>query len=397
MTVMSDIDVSGNEGVRILIVDDEVDLVTALCQVLQEQGYSTAGAASGPAALDALRAAMAAEATPFDVLITDLMMPDMSGVVLLREALAIDADLIGIVMTGHGTIETAIEAMKGGALDYILKPFNLSVISPILQRAVAMRRLRLENATLLRQVANHIGNLEETTRQLQIANKDLDAYSWSVSHDLRGHLHRIIGFSQLLSDEGPGPLNAEQKELMSFVCVGGQQLLRLAEDLLRFARLGQQSVAKENIEVVPLVQGILQDLRGSLPGRILDLRIDALPDALADPSLFKQVLENLLSNALKFTQHVPNPMIEITGRINAGETIYCIRDNGAGFDMVDAQRLFSNFQRLHSESEFEGTGLGLTIVRRILERHGGTVSAEAAVGKGAAFTITLPAPFVSLN
>jgi signal transduction histidine kinase len=397
MTLMRDTDVSGNEGVRILIVDDEVDLVAALCQVLQEQGYSTAGAASGPAALDALRAATAAETTPFDVLITDLMMPDMSGVELLREALAIDADLIGIVMTGHGTIETAIEAMKGGALDYILKPFNLSVITPILQRAVAMRRLRLENATLLRQVANHIEKLEETTRQLQIANKDLDAYSWSVSHDLRGHLHRIIGFSKLLSDEGPGPLNAEQKELMSFVCVGGQQLLRLAEDLLRFARLGQQSVAKENIEVVPLVQGILENLRALFPGRRVDLRIDALPDALADPSLFKQVLENLLSNALKFTQHVPNPMIEITGRINAGETMYCIRDNGAGFDMVDAQRLFLNFQRLHSESEFEGTGLGLTIVRRILERHGGTVSAEAAVGKGAAFTITLPAPFVTLN
>jgi signal transduction histidine kinase len=397
MTLVRDTDVSGNEGARILIVDDEVDLVTALCQVLQEQGYSTAGAASGPAALDALRAAMAAEATPFDVLITDLMMPDMNGVALLREALAIDADLIGIVMTGHGTIDTAVEAMKGGALDYILKPFNLGVITPILRRAVAMRRLRLENATLLRQVAAHIENLEETTRQLQIANKDLDAYSWSVSHDLRGHLHRIIGFSQLLSDENPGPLNAEQKELMSFVCVGGQQLLRLAEDLLRFARLGQQSVAKENIEVVPLVQGILQDLRGSLPGRMVDLRIGALPDALADPSLFKQVLVNLLSNALKFTQHVQNPMIEITGRINAGETMYCIRDNGAGFDMVDAQRLFLNFQRLHSESEFQGTGLGLTIVRRILERHGGTVSAEAAVGKGAAFTITLPAPFVTLN
>jgi signal transduction histidine kinase len=397
MTLMRDFDVSGNEGARILIVDDEVDLVTALCQVLQEQGYSTASAASGPAALDALRAAMGAEATPFDVLITDLMMPNMNGVVLLHEALAIDADLIGIVMTGHGTIDTAVEAMKGGALDYILKPFNLSVITPILRRAVAMRRLRLENATLLRQVASHIENLEETNRQLQIANKDLDAYSWSVSHDLRGHLHRIIGFSQLLSDESPGPLNAEQKEFMSFVCAGGQQLLCLAEDLLRFARLGQQSVAKENIEVVPLVQGILQDLRGSLPGRMVDLRIGALPDALADPSLFKQVLVNLLSNALKFTQHVPNPMIEITGRINAGETMYCIRDNGAGFDMVDAQRLFSNFQRLHSESEFEGTGLGLTIVRRILERHGGTVSAEAAVGKGAAFTITLPAPFVTLN
>jgi signal transduction histidine kinase len=381
---------SGAEVGRILIVDDEVDLVTALCRVLNAQGYSTTGATSGAQALAALRDATADDGTQFDILITDLMMPDMNGVALLREALVIDADLVGIVVTGHGTIDTAVEAMQGGALDYILKPFNLRVITPVLRRALAMRRLRLENTALVRQVANHTAQLEETNRQLQIANKDLDAYSWSVSHDLRGHLNRIIGFSRLLSDEGAGPLNAEQKELMGFVCSGSQQLLRLAEDLLRFARLGQQSVAKENVEVTSLVQEILHELRGASPERMVDLRVGALPDASADPSLFKQVLVNLLTNALKFTQHVPNPIVEITGRSGAGETIYCIRDNGAGFAMADAQRLFSNFQRLHSESEFEGTGLGLAIVRRILERHGGTVSAEAAVGLGAAFTITLP-------
>jgi two-component system sensor histidine kinase/response regulator len=381
----------GEEVARILIVDDEAALVTALCRVLQAQGYSTTGAASGSQGLAALRAASAADAPKFDVLITDLMMPDMNGVALLREALGIDTDLVGIVMTGHGTIDTAVEAMKGGALDYILKPFNLSVIMPVLRRAVAMRKLRLENTALLRQVASHTAQLEESNRQLRIANKDLDAYSWSVSHDLRGHLHRIIGFSQLLCDEKPGPLNTEQKEFMGYVCVGGEQLLRLAEDLLRFARLGQQALAKERVEVASVVREVLQELREALPQRALDLKIGALPDALADPSLFRQVMVNLLSNALKFTRHVTNPIIEVSGQICAAETSFCIRDNGAGFDMVDAQRLFANFQRLHSDSEFEGTGLGLAIVRRILERHGGSVSAHAAVGKGAAFTITLPA------
>jgi light-regulated signal transduction histidine kinase (bacteriophytochrome) len=332
--------------------------------------------------LDALRAAMVVDATRFDVLITDLTMPNMNGVALLREALAIDADLVGIVMTGHGTIDTAVEAMKGGALDYILKPFNLSVALPVLKRACAVRRLRLENAALLRQVANRTAQLEESNSQLQIANEDLDAYNSSVSHDLRGHLNRIIGFSRLLS--------AQQKELMDYVCVGGEQLLRLADDLLRFARLGKQSIVKEDVEVTPLVHRIFHELQTAAPDRAVELRVGALPKALADPSLFRQVLVNLLSNAFKFTRRVSEPIIEVTGRAHAGGTTYCIQDNGAGFDMADAQRLFSSFQRLHTESEFEGTGLGLAIVQRVLERHGGTICAEASIGKGAAFTFTLP-------
>ena len=375
---------------RILIVDDDIDLVTALCRILEAQGYSTTGAANGAQALDALRGPRTGHTAPFDVLITDLMMSDMNGVALLREALAIDADLVGIVMTGHGTIDTAVEAMKGGALDYILKPFNISVVMPVLTRALAMRRLRLENVALLRQVASRTAQLEESNRQLQIANTDLDAYNTSISHDLRGHLNRIIGFSQLLRDGTVDPLTAHQKELMDYVCIGGKQLLRLTDDLLRFARLGQQSIVKENVEVAPLVHKIFDELRHTSPDRTVDLRVGVLPNALADPALFRQVLVNLLSNALKFTQRVSVPMIEVTGQVQAGEATYCIRDNGAGFDMGDAQRLFSNFHRLHSESEFEGTGLGLAIVRRILERHGGTISAEASVGKGAAFTISLP-------
>jgi signal transduction histidine kinase len=375
---------------RILIVDDEIDLVTALCRSLEAQGYSTSGAAAGPLALDALRAAMADDATKFDVLITDLMMPHMNGVALLREAIGIDADLVAIVMTGHGTIDTAVEAMKEGALDYILKPFNLRVAIPVLTRALAVRRLRLENAALLRQVATRTALLEESNRHLRIANKDLDAYSSSVSHDLRGHINRIVGFSLLLSRGDDGPLNAKQKELLDYICIGGKQLLGLTDDLLRFARLGRQSIMKENVEVTPLVHMIFHELRNAAPDRAVELRVGTLPDALVDASLFRQVLVNLLSNAFKFTQRVADPIIEVTGQVRAGETTYCVRDNGAGFDMVDAQRLFSSFQRLHTESEFAGTGLGLAIVRRVLERHGGTISAEATVGKGAAFTITLP-------
>jgi two-component system sensor histidine kinase/response regulator len=376
---------------RILVVDDERDLVTALCRTLEAQGYSTTGAASGPQALDALRSAAAVDATRFDVLITDLMMPAMDGIALLRAAQDIDANLVSIVMTGHGTIHTAVEALKSGALDYILKPFNLRVALPVLSRALALRQLRLDNAVLLQQVADRTVELEESNRQLQAANEDLDAYNSSVSHDLRGHLNRIIGFSQLLSDSRTGTLNAQQSEFLDYVCVGGQQLLRLTDDLLRFARLGRQSVTKERVAVGPLVHEICRELRSGTPERIVDLRVGDLPDVSADPSLLRQVLVNLLSNALKFTERVPEPIVAVTGQLRAGEVTYSIRDNGAGFDMIHAGRLFSSFQRLHTESEFEGTGLGLAIVQRIIKRHGGTISAQAAVDKGAVFTFTLPA------
>lgn len=184
---------------RILIVDDESDLVAALCRVLQAQGFITTGAVSGDEALAFLRAA-ALDGASYDVLITDLMMPAMSGLALLGEAHAIDADLVSLVMTGHGTIDTAVEALKGGALDYMLKPFNLSVAMPVLTRALGVKKLRRENAELIRELARRAAELERSNAELQAANKELDAYSSSVSHDIRGHLNRIIGFSQLLID-----------------------------------------------------------------------------------------------------------------------------------------------------------------------------------------------------
>jgi signal transduction histidine kinase len=374
---------------RLLIVDDEGALVAALCRVLEAKGYSTAGSTSGLDALDILRAAMADETTRFDVLITDLMMPFMDGLALLREAHGVDGDLVSIVMTGHGTIDTAVDAMKGGALDYILKPFNLSVALPVLSRALTVRRLRRENAALLQQVANRTAELEAANRELRGANKELEAFTYSVSHDLRQPLHHIIGFSEFLISEKPGALNGKQKEFLADIYNGGTHLLRLTEDLLRFSRSSQQALEKQDVNMESLVWEILRTLQAET-SRHIELHVGPLPNASADPSLLRQVFVNLLANAFKFTRSVANPVIEVSGQAGTCEVTYCIRDNGVGFDMADAKRLFVIFQRLHREEEFEGTGVGLSIVQRIIERHGGTISAEAAVGKGAAFTFALP-------
>jgi signal transduction histidine kinase len=369
-------------GPRLLIVDDENSLVAALCGLLRAKGYATTGVGSGKEALEELGAASDSDRR-FDVLITDLMMPYMDGIALLRSALEQDPDLVSIVMTGHGTIDTAVEAMQAGALDYILKPFNLSVIMPVLSRALAVRDLRRQNAALAQQVERHATELEARNRELQ-------AFTHTVSHDLRQPLNGVIGFAELLLSEKPGALNPTQKEYLGDIFNGGHQLLRLTADLLQFSRLGQQALKKAPINMTDLAWEILNPMRAAEGSRSIELRVGLLPDALADPSLIRQVLVNLLSNACKFTRRVPKAIIEITGEQGQDELIYRVCDNGAGFDMASAERLFSIFQRLHGDRDFEGTGVGLSIVRRIIERHGGKIHAQAEVDRGATFTFTLP-------
>lgn len=369
---------------RLLIVDDEAAQVTALCRTLRAEGYSTTGFVAPTEALAALRA------KAFDVVITDLMMPEMDGIALLQASREIDADLVGIVMTGHGTIDTAVEAMKSGALDYILKPFNLKAILSVLSRALAMKQLRQENAALLQRVALHTAELEAANRELRAANRELTAFAHSVSHDLRTPLRAINGYSHLLTDKFGGDLPAEGRTLLDRIAAKARDMGRLIDDLLRFSQVSRQPLVKQPVDVAHLASEVLVELRAQEPERNVAVVLGKLPAASADPALLKQVFVNLEANALKFTRHCAHPVIEIDGWQEQDECLYCIRDNGAGFDMRYADKLFGICQRLHGAEEFEGTGIGLSIVQRVVERHGGRIWAEAEVGKGAKFTFSLP-------
>ncbi len=190
--------------VRILIVDDEDALMKALTNTLKDQGYYTAGFTKGQAALAALRE------QPFEVLLSDLMMPEMDGISMLRAALEIDPNLVGIIMTGAGTISTAVEAMKSGAFDYILKPFKMNAILPVLSRAVALRDLRVKNAMLERKV-------RERTAELEVANAELEAFSYSVSHDLQAPLRHINGFVEILMQQHAPEMRAEARRMLEVV------------------------------------------------------------------------------------------------------------------------------------------------------------------------------------
>jgi signal transduction histidine kinase len=225
--------------------------------------------------------------------------------------------------------------------------------------------------------------------QAEAANQELEAFAYSVSHDLRAPLRAINGFSIILSSEHATELSPEARRYLGLIAENARQMDRLIDDLLAFSRLGRQALQKQRVLPADLVQEALNDLQKERAGRQVEFLVGKLPACQADPMLLKQVYANLLSNALKFTRTRDVARIEVGCEQTDDGFVYYVRDNGVGFDMRYADKLFGVFQRLHGEQEYEGTGVGLAIVQRIVHRHGGRVWAEAAVDQGATFSFTL--------
>jgi two-component system sensor histidine kinase/response regulator len=366
---------------NILIVDDEAAQMQALCDTLRSTGYKTTGFTRPEAALRALATER------FEVLLSDLNMPGLDGISLLREALKIDPDVVGIIMTGQGTIDTAIGAMKTGAFDYILKPFRLGAILPVLTRALSMRELRLQNAELER-------GIKARSAELEAANRELDAFAHTVSHDLRAPLRGVAGCAGILEEDFAEGLGAAGRRLVQAIRADCRRMAQLIDDLLEFARLGRQPLKTRPVALNELVSEVLLELRPTYEGRTIEFSVGELQTAQADLALLKQALVNLLSNAIKFTSKTGRACVEVGSLPDppAGGRTYFVKDNGAGFDMRHAEKLFGVFERLHRQEEYEGTGVGLAIVQRIVLRHGGRVWAEAAVDRGATFYFSLPTP-----
>jgi len=365
------------QPISLLIVDDEEPQLKALCVTLEACGYSVHGISSSQEALVLLRR------RTFDILLTDLRMPGLDGLGLIAAALEFDPTLVVVVMTGHGTIDTAVGAMKAGALDYILKPFKLSAILPVLERASAMRNLRLRNLELEMRV-------RDRTAELEAANKELDAFSYSVSHDLRSPLRHIQGYAEMLARSLDGKLEGKQPHYLGVILDSTRRMGALIDNLLEFARLGRAELRMGQVDMEGLVRECISQLHPETEGRTVRWEVGPLPPAAGDRTLLAQVLMNLLSNALKYSRTRAETVVEIgCAPDKEGKGEYYVRDNGVGFDMKYAGRLFGVFQRMHRESEFEGTGIGLANVRSIVNRHGGNVRAEAEPEKGATFHFTV--------
>ena len=230
------------------------------------------------------------------------------------------------------------------------------------------------------------------TAELEDANKELEAFSYSVSHDLRTPLRAIDGFSRMLLEDYAGKLDDEGKRMLHVVRDNTSRMSRLIDDILRFSRVGRIGISHAEIDMEELVHEVLDELKETIAGRKLQINLGSLPHAMGDRTMMHQVMENLLSNAIKFSSKKEDARIDIGASIEDKKVIYHVKDNGAGFDMQYVDKLFGVFQRLHGIDEFEGTGIGLAIVKRIISRHGGTVWAEGEVGKGAAFYFSIPVP-----
>ncbi|MCY7386732.1 MAG: response regulator [Burkholderiales bacterium] len=362
--------------VHILVVDNEATHLHALCESLNEQGYVTAGFREAKAALIALRG------SKFDALLTVSKKPDIDGIELLHSALKIDPHLAVIVMTSEDTVTSAVEAMRVGAMDCIAKPFGISEIHPVLTRALAVNQLRKENLLLEQRRRAHTAELETT-------NKQLEAFGLTISHDLRAPLRAIAGFAELLAERSRAELPPESQHYLDFIIKKTDHMQQLLTDLLHFYQLGQQPLAVRPLSVSALVEKALEDFLYDPLYASTDVIAGDLPACVGDAALLQQVFANLLSNAFKFSSKKAFPRVEIGCEMTASGNTYFVRDNGAGFDMNRAEKLFTVFHRLHGPGAFPGTGGGLAAVKHIIERHHGKVWATSTAGEGSTFYFRL--------
>jgi light-regulated signal transduction histidine kinase (bacteriophytochrome) len=245
----------------------------------------------------------------------------------------------------------------------------------------AQEQLRHRNAELLRR-----------TTQLEAANKELETFSYSVSHDLRAPLRHINGYLQALQEEASGTMTQEARGFLEAISASAQRMNALIEDLLAFSRMSRASMSETRFEMTPLVEEVVAELAQETRGRNIQWEIPALPAVSADRPLLKQVWANLLSNAVKYTRPRDPAVITVGYREHPGQWEFFVRDNGVGFDMRYAGKLFGVFQRLHDPEEFEGTGIGLANVRQIIRRHGGETRAESQVERGTTVYFSIPKP-----
>lgn len=399
---------------RVLIVEDSATQAEELRLILESEGYDVETAPDGAAGLARLQ-----DGT-FDLVISDIVMPNLSGYELCRQIKDDPQlkELPVILLTTLSDPMDIIQGLESGADNFLTKPYEPPHLVARIATMLESRRLRRSGSLRVgveilflgrkflitsdkQQVLDLlVSTFEDVVRKnrellaskaaLEAANNELEAFSYSVSHDLRTPLRSINGFSQILLDDYASVLDEKGREHLARVRGSALRMAELIDDLLQLSRVTRTEIRRAHVDLSALARTIVEELRATAPDRAVDLTVEDGLVALADKNLVRVVFENLLGNAWKFTAHVASK-IEVGSTRMGGEDVFFVRDNGAGFDMRHASKLFGPFQRLHSDHDFPGTGIGLATVQRIILRHRGRVWAEGAVQRGATVYFTLPA------
>jgi DNA-binding response OmpR family regulator len=383
---------------KVLAVDDSPTYLATLASTLREAGFEVALGRSGEEALDLLAA------QPVDCVLLDVVMPGQGGEATCRHIKGAPRmrDIPVILLTALEDRDTMIRGFDAGADDYIAKSSDFSVLKARVLAQIRRKQFEDETRTIREQLLRRELEATEARAQQEIAetraalaedlrrkNAELEAFSYSVSHDLRAPLRTIDGFSQaLLEDYGEG-LEPRAQDYLRRVRGAAQRMGELIDDLIKLSRVERSELRREQVDVSSIAQQVAATLTRSDPERQVAFAIEPALAADVDARLLQIVLENLLGNAWKFTSKNATARIELGARREGDAVVFFVKDDGAGFDSAHAARLFAPFQRLHPESEFPGTGIGLATVQRIVGRHGGRIWAEAALATGATFSFTL--------
>jgi signal transduction histidine kinase len=381
------------DRVNILLVDDQPANLVALEAMLQGLGQNLIKAQSGREALKWLLT------HDFAVILLDVLMPEMDGfetAELIRQREKSRHTPILYLTAADASQTQAVRGYAVGAVDYLVKPVvpefvrsKVAVFVELAKKTELLRRqteLLVESEHAARELAE---NRAELVRELEHKNRELESFSYAVSHDLRAPLRRIDSFSRAVLESQGDRLDDAGRKFLQRVREASQHMAQLIDDVLYLSKVTRADLREQEVDLSDIVVLILTRLQEGEPERQVDLKIRPGVVVTGDGQLLKIALQNLLENAWKFTGKQPEPRIEFGMTQASGEPTYFIRDNGAGFDMTYAARLFGPFQRLHPQEEFPGSGIGLATVQRIIHRHGGRVWAEGLMGQGATFNFTL--------
>ncbi len=384
---------------NILVVDDEPTNLRLLSMTLAQQGYEVRCAKNGELAL------LAAQTNRPDLILLDITMPEMDGYEVCQQLKANTqtCDIPVIFLSALNQTLNKVKAFNVGGVDYITKPFHMEEVFARVKNQLAIQLLhkklieqngllQKENYERQQEIAERLEaerKLEQLTTDLKRSNQELETFAYVAAHDLQEPLRAVTGYTQLLVDEYQDRLDETALEYMDLVADGATRMQQLIQDLLAYSRVSSRGQEFTPVDVNIVLHQALKNLQVAIAESNANISHDPLPTIAGDKTQLVQLFQNLIGNAIKFRQKEP-PQVHIAGELKEGDWLFSVQDNGIGIKSQYLDRIFEIFKRLHTRREFPGTGIGLAICKKIVERHQGRIWAESQLGEGTTFYFTIP-------